>query len=46
MGQSLLFHCLETGFIATAPALARSQQGRSADGTVKQSGIRRTSPMN
>ena len=28
-GQSLLFRCLETGFITTAPALTRYQQGRS-----------------
>ena len=27
-GQSLLFRCLETGFITTAPALTRYQQGR------------------
>ena len=27
-GQSLLFRCLETGFVTTAPALTRYQQGR------------------
>ena len=30
-GQSLLFRCLETGFITTAPALTRYQQGRGID---------------
>jgi hypothetical protein len=30
-GQTLLFRCLETGFITTAPALTRYQQGRSID---------------
>ena len=29
--QSLLFRCLETGFITTAPALTRYQQGRGID---------------
>ncbi len=27
-GQSLLFRCLVTGFVTTAPALTRYQQGR------------------
>ena len=27
-GQSLLFRCLDTGFVTTAPALTRYQQGR------------------
>lgn len=27
-GQTLLFRCLETGFVTTAPALTRYQQGR------------------
>jgi hypothetical protein len=27
-GQSLLFKCLVTGFVTTAPALTRYQQGR------------------
>jgi hypothetical protein len=27
-GQTLLFCCLETGFVTTAPALNRNQQGR------------------
>jgi hypothetical protein len=30
-GQTLLFRCLETGFITTAPALTRYQQGRGID---------------
>jgi len=30
-GQSLLFRCIETGFITTAPALTRYQQGRGID---------------
>lgn len=30
-GQSLLFRCLETGFVTTAPALTRYQQGRGID---------------
>ena len=30
-GQTLLFRCLETGFITTAPALTRYQQGRGMD---------------
>ena len=32
-GQSLLFRCLETGFVTTAPALSRYQQGRGIDPT-------------
>ena len=27
-GQTLLFRCLDTGFVTTAPALTRYQQGR------------------
>ena len=30
-GQTLLFRCLETGFVTTAPALNRYQQGRGID---------------
>ena len=30
-GQALLFRCLETGFVTTAPALNRYQQGRGID---------------
>ena len=30
-GQSLLFRCLVTGFVTTAPALTRYQQGRGID---------------
>jgi hypothetical protein len=30
-GQNLLFRCLETGFVTTAPALTRYQQGRGID---------------
>ena len=30
-GQSLLFRCLDTGFVTTAPALTRYQQGRGID---------------
>jgi len=30
-GQSLLFHCLDTGFVTNAPALTRYQQGRGID---------------
>jgi hypothetical protein len=30
-GQTLLFRCLETGFVTTAPALTRFQQGRGID---------------
>ena len=30
-GQGLLFRCLETGFVTTAPALTRYQQGRGID---------------
>ena len=30
-GQTLLFRCLETGFVTTAPALTRYQQGRGID---------------
>ena len=30
-GQTLLFRCLETGFVATAPALTRYQKARGID---------------
>jgi hypothetical protein len=30
-GQFLLFRCLDTGFVTTAPALTRYQQGRGID---------------
>ena len=30
-GQNLLFRCLETGFVTTAPALGRYQRGRDID---------------
>ena len=30
-GQSLLFRCLETGFVTTAPALTRYQKGRGIE---------------
>ena len=30
-GQTLLFRCLETGFVPTAPALGRAQRGRGMD---------------
>ncbi len=30
-GQNLLFRCLETGFITTAPALTRYQKARGTD---------------
>ena len=30
-GQILLFRCLETGFVTTAPALCRYQRGRGID---------------
>jgi len=30
-GQTLLFRCLDTGFITTAPALTRYQHGRGID---------------
>jgi hypothetical protein len=30
-GQSLLFRCLDTGSVTTAPALTRYQQGRGTD---------------
>jgi hypothetical protein len=32
-GQSLLFRCLVTGFVTTAPALTRYQQGSGIDPT-------------
>jgi hypothetical protein len=30
-GQAILFRCLETGFVTTAPALTRYQRGRGVD---------------
>jgi hypothetical protein len=30
-GRTLLFRCLETGFVTTAPALTRYQRGRHID---------------
>ncbi len=30
-GQNLLFRCLETGFVTTAPALTRYQKARDID---------------
>jgi hypothetical protein len=30
-GQTLLFRCLETGFVSTAPALTRYQKARGID---------------
>jgi len=30
-GQTLLFRCLETGFVTTAPALTRYQKARGVD---------------
>ena len=30
-GQTLLFRCLETGFVTTAPALGRYQRARGID---------------
>ena len=30
-GQTLLFRCLETGFVTTAPALTRYQKARGID---------------
>ena len=30
-GQAVLFRCLETGFVTTAPALTRYQRGRGID---------------
>jgi hypothetical protein len=35
-GQSLLFRCLVTGFVTTAPALTRYQQGRGIDPTERE----------
>jgi hypothetical protein len=35
-GQSLLFRCLETGFVTTAPALTRYQRGRGIDPTRRE----------
>ena len=35
-GQSLLFRCVVTGFVTTAPALTRYQQGRGIDPTQRE----------
>jgi hypothetical protein len=35
-GQTLLFRCLETGFVTTAPALTRYQQGRGIDSSRRE----------
>ena len=35
-GQSLLFHCLDTGFVTTSPALTRFQQGRKIDPSLRE----------
>jgi hypothetical protein len=35
-GKSLLFRCLVTGFVTTAPALTRYQQGRGVDPTQRE----------
>ncbi len=35
-GQSLLFRCVVTGFVTTAPALSRYQQGRDIDPTQRE----------
>ena len=35
-GQSLLFKCLVTGFVTTAPALTPYQQGRGIDPTLRE----------
>ena len=35
-GQSLLFRCLVTGFVTTAPARTRYQQGRGVDPTQRE----------
>ncbi len=35
-GQSLLFRCLDTGFVTTAPALTRYQQGRGIDSSRRE----------
>ena len=35
-GQSLLFRCLVTGFVTTAPALTRYQKGRGIDPTQRE----------
>lgn len=36
-GQALLFRCIETGFVTTAPALTRYQQGRGIDPSKRES---------
>jgi hypothetical protein len=35
-GQTLLFRCLETGFVTNSPALTRYQQGRGIDPTNRE----------
>lgn len=35
-GQTLLFRCLVTGFVTTAPALTRYQKGRGIDPTRRE----------
>ena len=35
-GQLLLFRCLVTGFVTTAPALTRYQQGKGIDPTQRE----------
>jgi hypothetical protein len=35
-GQALLFRCLETGFVTTAPALTRYQRGRGIDSSKRE----------
>ena len=35
-GQNLLFRCLETGFVTTAPALARYQRVRGIEPTRRE----------
>ena len=35
-GRTLLFRCLETGFVTTAPALTRYQSGRHIDPSRKE----------
>lgn len=35
-GQTLLFRCLETGFVTTAPALTRYQQGRGINPSMRE----------
>ena len=42
-GQTLLFRCLETGFVTTAPALRRYQKARGVDPTRRKLVGERTS---